>query len=83
VPTRYSFVNPLPRPRRADLTICGNQKREYVKATKMIESVADKMVWTITVRNTNNTNPKKYRHRSFDITKEYAQILIWGSDLRC
>ena len=57
VPTRYSAANPLPRPRRADLKIWGNQKREYETTTNIIDRVADKMVCTIKVRNTDKTNP--------------------------
>ena len=58
VPRIYSFVNPLVRPRRVDLTICGSQIDEYVIATKNIESIGDKITRTMNVRNTNNINPK-------------------------
>lgn len=59
VPTRYSVVRPLLRPLRADLTICGVQKKEYIVPTNNNVIDGETMTRTMNDKNMNIVNPVK------------------------
>ena len=56
-PIIYSLLNPLPLPRLAERMICGSQIREYVAATKIMDSKGERMTRTTRVRKTNSETP--------------------------
>ena len=57
VPRRYSIVRPLLLPLRADLTICGIQKNEYMLPTNSSVIEGDTITRTIKDRNINMVSP--------------------------
>jgi hypothetical protein len=88
VPTRYSPLNPLPRPLLALLQICGTQKNEYMHPTKNSVTGGDRMIRITSDRQTNSVNPIKINQSISSRREERgsrmnAQSRACGSERRC
>ena len=58
-PMMYSVLSPLVLPRFTERMICGNHMHECVMTRKIIESIGERMTFTMTMIKANHINPKK------------------------